>query len=188
LRVRESGMPPQDYWDSFFDVGHILDALLLDSSRRDVLEFGCGYGTFTLPAARRISGKLFALDLDSAMLEVTRSNAMQVGLDNIEYRLRDFVAAGSGLADGSVDYAMLFNLLHVDAPVRLLEEVRRNLEEGGLLGIIHWIYDEDTPRGPPMDIRPRPEQCRSWAIEAGFTAVGETIELPPYHYGMLMKR
>jgi SAM-dependent methyltransferase len=50
-------MPPQDYWDSFFDVDEILDELLLDSSRRDVLEFGCGYGTFTLPAARRISGK-----------------------------------------------------------------------------------------------------------------------------------
>ena len=49
MRVRESGMPPQDYWDSFFDVDRILDELLLDSSRRDVLEFGCGYGTFTLP-------------------------------------------------------------------------------------------------------------------------------------------
>jgi hypothetical protein len=70
----------------------------------------------------------------------------------------------------------------------LLKEVRRNLEEGGLLGIIHWIYDEDTPRGPPMDIRPRPEQCREWAVAAGFTPLGETIDLPPYHYGMVMQR
>jgi SAM-dependent methyltransferase len=138
-------MPPQKYWDSFFDVDAILDALRLDTSRRDVVEFGCGYGTFTLPAARRISGKVVALDLDSAMLEATRSNAMEAGLDNIEYRLRDFVAAGSGLAGGSVDYAMLFNLLHMDDPASLLMEVRRNLEDGGLLGIIHWIYDEDTP-------------------------------------------
>ena len=181
-------MPPQEYWDSFFDVDPILDALLLDSSRRDVVEFGCGYGTFSLPAARRISGRVFALDLDPAMLEATRGNAKEAGLDNIECSLRDFVADGSSLADASVDYAMLFNLLHVDDPVGLLKEVRRNLEEGGLLGIIHWIYDEDTPRGPPLDIRPRPEQCRDWAIAAGFTPLGETIDLPPYHYGMVMQR
>jgi SAM-dependent methyltransferase len=181
-------MPPQDYWDSFFDAEHILDALRLFSSRRDVVEFGCGYGTFTLPAARRISGKVFTLDLDPAMLEATRLNAKKAGLDNIECSLRDFVADGSGLADGSVDYAMLFNILHVDDPVGLLKEVRRNLEAGGLLGIIHWVYDEDTPRGPPMDIRPRPEQCREWAVAAGFTPLGETIDLPPYHYGMVMQR
>ena len=181
-------MPPQEYWDSFFDVEAILDALHLDSSRRDVVEFGCGYGTFTLPAAQRISGKVFALDLDPAMLEATRITGLDAGLDNIECHLRDFVAAGSGLAERSVDYAMLFNILHVDKPVSLLEEVRRNLEEGGLLGIVHWIYDQDTPRGPPMDVRPKPDQCRSWAVAAGFAPVGETIDLPPYHYGMVMQR
>ena len=181
-------MPPQEYWDSFFDPDYILDALLLDNSRRNVLEFGCGYGTFTLPAARRISGTVTALDLDPAMLEVTRNNAREAGLDNIECCLRDFVADGSGMADASADYAMLFNNLHLEDPVRLLREARRNLGQGGLLGIIHWIHDEETPRGPPLDIRPQPEQCRDWAIDAGFSPHGETIELPPYHYGLVMKR
>jgi SAM-dependent methyltransferase len=180
-------MPPQDYWDSFFDVDKILDELRLDASRRDVLEFGCGYGTFTLPAARRITGKLIALDLDSGMLETTRKRADDAGLGNIEYVLRDFVADGSGLADGSVDYAMLFNILHGEDPVGLLAEAKRNLCPGGLLGVIHWNYDETTPRGPPLDIRPRPEQCLGWAEEAGFTADSDIIELPPYHYGMVLR-
>lgn len=178
-------MPPQDYWDSFFDVEKILDALRLDSSRKDVLEFGCGYGTFTLPAARRISGRLFALDLDPGMLETTRERAEDAGIGNIDYLLRDFVVDGSGLDDGSVDYAMLFNILHGEDPVSLLGEARRNLCEGGLLGVIHWNYDDTTPRGPPLDIRPRPEQCLEWAEEAGLTPDSEVIDLPPYHYGFV---
>jgi SAM-dependent methyltransferase len=180
-------MPPQDYWDSFFDVERILDALRLDASQRDVLEFGCGYGTFTLPAARRISGKVIVLDLDPEMIEITRRRAEEAGLENIDYYLRDFVADGSGLSDGSVDYAMLFNILHGEQPVALLAEARRNLGTGGLLGVIHWNYDETTPRGPPLDIRPKPEQCITWAEDAGFTAASEIIDLPPYHYGFVMK-
>lgn len=40
-----------------------------------------------------------------------------------------------------------------------------------------------------MTIRPRPEQCRAWAIEAGFEPIGaEQIELPPYHYGMTFRK
>lgn len=186
MRVRESGMPPQDYWDSFFDVETILDRLRLDAARRDVLEFGCGYGTFTVPAARRISGKVIAMDLDPQMIDMTRGRAAKAGRDNIEYVLRDFVAAGSGLGDGSVDYAMLFNILHGEDPVRLLEEARRNLCRGGLLGIMHWMHDDTTPRGPPLDIRPRPEQCRDWAKDAGFVPASDIIELPPYHYGMVL--
>ncbi len=180
-------MPPQNYWDSFFDVEMILDALRLDAARRDVLEFGCGYGTFTVAATRRISGKVIALDLDPEMLEATRETARQAGVDNIEYCLRDFVADGSGLCDGSVDYAMLFNILHGEEPVKLLAEARRNLCPGGLLGVIHWNYDETTPRGPPLDIRPKPEQCLSWAQDAGFSAESDIIDLPPYHYGFVMR-
>jgi SAM-dependent methyltransferase len=180
-------MPPQDSWDSFFDVERILDELLLDASRHDVLEFGCGYGTFTLPAARRISGKVFALDLDAEMLEATQSSAREAALDNIECRLLDFVADGSGLADGSVDYAMLFNILHLENPLSLLGEARRNLGQGGLLGIIHWNYDDTTPRGPPLDIRPQPEQVLAWSLEAGFLPGSEIIDLPPYHYGLVLK-
>jgi len=181
-------MPQQQYWDSFFDPEQILDALLLDQSRHTVVEFGCGYGTFTLPAARRISGKVVALDLDQSMLDATRSNADTAGLTNVECSLRDFVAAGSGLPDGSADYAMLFNILHLENPVRLLQEVRRNLAPGGLLAVMHWNYDEDTPRGPPLDIRPRHGQCRDWAVAADFSPLGETIDLPPYHYGLVMSR
>jgi hypothetical protein len=31
------------------------------------------------------------------------------------------------------------------------------LAGGGHVAVIHWNYDPQTPRGPPMAIRPRPE-------------------------------
>lgn len=188
MKVRESGMPPQDVWDAFFDVEAILDRLGVDSSVADVVEFGCGYGTFTIPAARRVSGIVHTMDIEPAMLEVAARNAADAGIRNVEFTLRDFIAGGTGLPDQSVDFGFLFNILHEQEPVVLLEEAHRNLRDGGRLGIIHWNCDEKTPRGPPLKIRPGPAQCRDWAIEAGFTSTGEIIDLPPWHYGLVMRR
>jgi hypothetical protein len=71
----------------------------------------------------------------------------------------------------------------------LLREAWRVLSHGGLLGIMHWNHDLTTPRGPPMGIRPRPEQCREWAELVGFQlAMPEMIDLPPYHYGWVMEK
>jgi ubiquinone/menaquinone biosynthesis C-methylase UbiE len=82
---------------------------------------------------------------------------------------------------------MLFNILHVEAPIRLLRESMRILKPGGKVAIIHWNYDSTTPRGPAMDIRPRPEQCLAWAEQAGFHLKPPGIQnLPPYHYGMVL--
>jgi hypothetical protein len=58
---------------------------------------------------------------------------------------------------------------------------------GGTLGIMHWNYDPSTPRGPSMDIRPRPEQCRKWAEQIGFQAA-RLVDLPPHHYGWVLRR
>jgi len=131
---------------------------------------------------------VFTMDLDPGVLAAARQNAAVAGLQNISFELRDFVADGSGLKDQSVDYAMLFNILHVDNPVALLREAHRNLCAGGLLGIIHWIHDAETPRGTPLDIRPKAEQCESWVQEAGFTTLWQAIKLPPWHYGILLQR
>ena len=182
-------MPSEEMWQSFFDPVRILNKLGLDASCRDVLEFGCGYGTFTIPAAQRIRGKVYAMDIEPEMLAITRAKADVDGVRNVELMQRDFVAEGSGLADGTVDYVMLFNILHAVERMALLREAWRVLEPSGRLAIIHWNYDASTPRGPSMSIRPQPGQCRAWAEEAGFAAISPSdIELPPYHYGLVFER
>jgi SAM-dependent methyltransferase len=155
----------------------------------DVAEFGCGYGTFTLPTARAVIGRVFALDIDPDMVAVTARKARELGLSNVEARVRDFVADGAGVADTPVGYAMLFNILHIEDPVRLLKEAFRVLQPGGLAGIIHWRRDLPTPRGPSLDIRPTADRCRAWAEEAGFEFVRtEELCCCSWHWGLVMRR
>ena len=68
-------MPPQDYWETLFDVPAILDRFGFGATTGDVAELGCGYGTFTLPLAERIAGRVFGIDLDPNMVATTRDRA-----------------------------------------------------------------------------------------------------------------
>lgn len=180
-------MPARETWVTFFNPSKVLAALKLNREIGDVAEFGCGYGTFTIPAARVIQGKIYALDIEPDMIRVVGEEAGKSGLDNVKTVLRDFMTEGSGLPDGSVDYVMLFNILHLEGPIVLLTEAWRILKEGGRVGIMHWNYDPKTPRGPSMAIRPKPEQCVDWAKKAGF-ADPERFDLQPYHYGIVMSK
>ena len=191
MKTRQTNMPNEEVWSSFFSAEHVLASLELTGACRDVVEFGCGYGTFTIPAARIVRGTVHALDIDAKMVAATASKAKAAGLNNARIELRDFVAEGTGLPDAGVDYAMLFNILHCAEPLGLLREAWRVLCSGGRVGIMHWNHDPSTPRGPSMDIRPRPEQCRAWAEQAGFHLHGpdkDKINLPPYHYGWILEK
>lgn len=189
MKTRESGMPDESMWIGFFDPEVALRKLRLSPMCGDVVDFGCGYGTFTIPAARITSGTVHALDIEPEMVRSTQARAEAAGLRNVRTYLRDFVSEGSGLPDAAVGYVMLFNILHAECPEVLLREAFRILAPDGTLGIIHWNYDPATPRGPSMEIRPRPEQCRDWAERAGFVLFEPVIiDLPPYHYGMALKR
>jgi len=189
MKTRESGMPEESLWATFFEPERVLTELGLTGCEGDVIELGCGYGTFTVPAANRTAGVVHALDIDHSMVARTLQRAEEQGLTNIRGVLRDFVEHGTGLPDSSVQYVMLFNLLHAECPEVLLREAWRVLAPGGRLGIMHWNYDPNTPRGPSMSIRPRPEQSRDWAVAAGFQLLPPGIvALPPYHYGMAMQK
>ncbi len=185
MKIRESGMPDQDIWDKFFDPKKILATLGLSKQTNDVAEFGCGYGTFTIPAAKIIKGKIYALDIEPDMIRMANEEAGRQGLSNVRTILCDFMAKGSGLPDASVDYAMLFNILHLENPTTLLREAWRILKIGAKVGIIHWNYDPVTPRGPSMDIRPKPEDCIKCAESVGFSGAVR-YDLKPYHYGIVL--
>ena len=159
----------------------------VDSTVEDVADFGCGYGTFTIPAARIIAGKIYAFDIEPEMINAVERKAKALNLDNVETVLRDFISKGSGLKNGSVDYVFLFNILHLEKPESLLKEAYRILKDGSRVGIIHWNYDPTTPRGPPMNIRPRPEQCKAWAESVGFI-FEKIFDLKPYHYGLVLRK
>jgi ubiquinone/menaquinone biosynthesis C-methylase UbiE len=146
MKGRESGMPEERYWNSFFDADCVVRKLFGEKGcQGDVVEFGCGYGTFTFPAARHSTGNVFALDIEPDLIEIVRQKAGQKSVQNICASVRDFVAEGTGLESGSQSHAMIYNLLHVENPVKLLQEAHRVLHPGGILSVIHWRSDIPTP-------------------------------------------
>jgi ubiquinone/menaquinone biosynthesis C-methylase UbiE len=185
MKVRDSGMPEEGMWSGFFEPDVVLKTMGLRSDTGPVLDLGCGYGTFTIPAARITRSAILAMDIEPEMIAEVERKALTEGLQNSQPILRDFCHAGTGLEDGSMAYVMLFNILHAEDPVSLLREAYRVLHKRGKVAIIHWNYDQKTPRGPAMEIRPTPEQCRDWAAEAGFKIDKFNIALQPHHYGII---
>jgi len=188
MKTRESGMPEEALWQSFFHPADTLRKLGMRPDMGAVVEFGCGYGTFTIPAAEIVEGPIHAFDIEPDMITATREKALRLGFSNIKPQLRDFIEGGTGLSESSIDYVMLFQILHTENPGRLLTEAFRILRPGGWLGIMHWNVDSSTPRGPPMEMRPTPDQCATWARATGFRIVQPHIDLPPYHFGLLAQK
>lgn len=187
MKIIESGMPDEDNWEKFFEPYKILKTLGLNDSIVDVADLGCGYGTFAIPAAKIINGNIYAIDIDPEMIEIVEQKTKVDDLNNVETILRDFMSEGSGLENESVDYVILSNILHGEEPEKLLREAYRILKPKGKVGIIHWNYDPTTPRGPPMEIRTKPEQCIKWAISSGFN-ISLIYDLKPYHYGFILNK
>lgn len=184
MKVDDSGMPEESYWNSLFDIEGIVDWLDISNNKATIAEIGCGYGTFTLPVAKKSAGKIYAFDIEPAMIEVARENVRNAGLPNVTFMLRDVLEQGTGLASGSVDMVLLFNILHSSEQRVLLEEAARILKQGGVVAIIHWRKDIPTPRGPAVEVRPDQAQILSAAADLNLHFYGNSRIIEPYHWGM----
>lgn len=187
MKVQDSGMPNETYWESLFDVPLVLDRLKINETLEHVAELGCGYGTFTLPVARRIQGVLFTFDIERAMIARTITRAADEGMSNISIVQRDVLATGFGLEAECCDAVLLFNILHFTEPQALVAEAARIVRPGGRVLVIHWRSDISTPRGPALEVRPRYNQVCDWATEARLVA-GSVLHLPPWHYGVALTK
>jgi ubiquinone/menaquinone biosynthesis C-methylase UbiE len=191
MKVRESGMPEDAHWARFFDAGAVIETIVsADGVRGDLVEFGCGYGTFTIPVALRTQGIVTALDIEPLMVSRVLQKAKDLALSKLRLVVRDFVAQGTGLGDSTQAHAMAFNLQHLERPITLLREAYRVLRVDERLSVIHWRNDILTPRGPSLSIRPTPDQCREWITEAGFHDI-ESVDLQsccPFHFGLVARR
>lgn len=185
MKVRDSGMPEQSYWESLFDVDRVLDQMKVNHEIGDAVEVGCGYGTFTVPGAKRISGTFYSFDIEPEMVRLTRSRATASGIENLRLATRDIITDGFGLPTKSMDAVLLFNILHAENPVQMLGAAAELTGVGGRVLVIHWRSDIPTPRGPALAIRPKPEQIADWAASVGLEPEAPQL-LPPWHFGLVL--
>jgi len=61
MKARESGMPEEKMWEQFFDVEKILNELEINNGIQRLVDFGFGYGTFTIPASKKIKGMILRI-------------------------------------------------------------------------------------------------------------------------------
>jgi ubiquinone/menaquinone biosynthesis C-methylase UbiE len=184
VKVFDSGMPEEAYWNSLFDIPGIVEWLDVKSVVGPIVEIGCGYGTFTLPVAQQASGTVYAFDIEAGMLETAKKNASATGLQNIRFVQRDILEHGTGLDGESVGMVLLFNILHFEERRKMLEEAARILRPSGIAAIIHWRKDIATPRGPAVHTRPDEERILSSTRGLDLRIKGNSRILEPYHWGM----
>lgn len=190
MKFRNSGMPDEQVWSAFFDPSGVLRQMGVTGSIRTLIDIGCGYGTFMIPASQIITGQVVGIDIECEMIDTCAQKLPEQGIKNVELLCGDISAEATlkSLAKfkGTVDYVTLFNILHCEHPQELLKNVYDLLDIGGKTGVIHWIYGQ-TPRGPSMEIRPKPEAIIEWAGKTGF-ALAKKIDLPPYHFGLIFQK
>lgn len=188
MKVRDSGMPEESVWKEFFNIDLILSELEINTKVNNLVEIGCGYGTFTIPAAKLINGTLYTFDIEPQMVELLPEKFKDESITNVIVKNRDILAETTGLPDNSVDYVMLFNILHHEKPIDFFDEAYRILKPDGKIGIIHWRSDIETPRGPDLSIRPRPNQVMEWIDKQKFRISKAPFIFEPYHFGLIISK
>lgn len=190
MKYRESGMPNEEMWNRFFNPGEVLERMEINDEIRILVDIGCGFGTFLLPAAGMVRSKVFGVDIDPDMINICRQKANRAHITNIELVHGDISSSDTIKAlekiKQEIDYITLFNILHCEDPIGLLRKTHDLLADKGKVGVIHWKF-ENTPRGPSMEIRPKPEMIIDWAVKNGFT-LKKQVELQPYHFGLVFEK
>lgn len=111
-----------------------------------VLELGPGSGLFTAEASRRvgISGRVYCLDIEPALIARLRAKTAREELENVA------LVVGNGeclpFANDSLDLAFLVTVLgEIPDKDGALRELHRVLRPGGVLSISELLPDPDYP-------------------------------------------
>lgn len=131
-----------------FSPEQLLNRIPLKSTDH-ILDFGAGTGYFTIPAAKRVDGQVFALDIDRDMLEMISQKAAEEGLTNIVPLLGGNIAIP--LPDASIDVVIASLVLHEIHPLAAtLTQIKDVLKGDGYLVVI-----ELEPKGQSAHKAPR---------------------------------
>jgi ubiquinone/menaquinone biosynthesis C-methylase UbiE len=115
------------------------------SESQSVLDFGCGSGTYSIPAAKLVGkkGKIYSLDVSQKALENLKRKAKNEDLNNIV----TILSSGNveiQIDDNTLDHVLLIDVLQeISKKEILLEETHRILKPDGMMTIYPMHIDAD---------------------------------------------
>ena len=152
-----------------------------------LIDIGAGTGFFALLFSRKMKkGKVYACDISDELLAWMNDNlpAESKGVV-IPVKMEE---SSVPLPDSTADLVYMINLHHeLEEPLRILEESRRLLNEGGKLMLIDW-KKEETPEGPPLEIRVTEETIEDQMHASGFANIKKHTVLPYHHFLICEKK
>ena len=187
-------MPDRDWWTVLWPDPVSVMRVIGIRTGMSVLDLCCGNGYFTAPLAQIAGTRVYALDLDPAMIKQAQAEAEMQGAVGIEWICSDAGEIASRIVE-KLDYVLIANTFHgVPDQLRLSCAVAEMIKPEGLFGIVNWheLQRENTtvlgvPRGPPTETRMSPEATRK-AVEPAGLQLSRVIDLPPYHYAAVFGR
>ncbi|MFB0561909.1 MAG: class I SAM-dependent methyltransferase [Candidatus Lokiarchaeia archaeon] len=108
-----------------------------------LLDYGCGPGSYILPAAELVgkSGKIYALDIHPLAAQAVQKISSKNRLTNVKTITSD---CKTGLPDDSVDVVLLYDTFHALSDSNcVLKELHRVLKPGGILSFSDHHMNED---------------------------------------------
>ncbi len=186
-------MPDADWWQVLWPVPPKILAEMGVAPGAAAVDLCCGDGLLTVPLAR-IAKRVYAIDIDPAMLDRARARVAEARILNCEFVVADAMAVDAVVPE-PVDYVLLANTFHgVPDQLGLARAVAALLKPKGQFGVINWHRRprEETvvlgqPRGPTTEMRMEAGEVTVILKPAGLLP-NRTVELPPYHYGVVFQR
>ncbi len=122
-----------------------------------VLDFGCGTGSYTIPAAEVVNkeGKVYAMDKDIKSINKLMKIAKTKDLKNIIPLHTKSEELKINLESESIDAVLLYDVLHYIGALErkmIYEEIYRILKENGLLSVYPKHHKSDEPLGNLSDM------------------------------------
>lgn len=147
-----------------------------------VADLGAGNGYFTVPIAQQTKELVYAIDVQSEMLELLKEHAEKEEVTGIEYILSDI--SNTSLRDHSVDKVLIAFVIHeVPNFDEVLQEVKRIVKPGGKLLILEWAVVE-SEMGPPLHERIASKDLQNQVRSKGFQST--VFQLHETIYGLLV--
>ena len=115
-----------------------------------VLDFGCGDGHYTIPAAEIVKreGKVYAIDKYLGSIDKLMEISKIKGLKNIIFLHNQSEEMKINLESESIDVVLLYDVLHynnVFGRKKIYEENYRILKTGGILSVYPKHLKKDEP-------------------------------------------